>query len=79
MLPPFQTHNGQKGAKMILTAKRREKTYITSYTAIIGSHEAHKAGFLNEDGTSKVLRKIVDEENHRIIIELDPDRNRAQE
>lgn len=64
---------------MILTAKQREKTYITSYTAIIGSHEAHKAGFLNEDGTSKVLRKIVDEENHRIIIELDPDGNRVQE
>lgn len=64
---------------MILTAKRREKTHITSYTANIGSLEAHKAGFLDEDGTSKVLRKIVDEENHRIIIELDPDANQTQE
>lgn len=56
---------------MTLTAKRREKTYVTSYTAIIGSLEAREAGFLNEDGTSKILRKTVDAKNHRIIIELD--------
>lgn len=56
---------------MILTAKRREKTYVTSYMANIGSQEARLAGFLNEEGTSKILRKTVDAENHRIIIELD--------
>lgn len=56
---------------MILTAKRREKTYVTSYTANISSLEAREAGFLNEDGTSKILRKTADAENHRIIIEQD--------
>lgn len=51
MLPLLQECDGQECAKMILTAKRREKTHITSYTANIGSLEARKAGFLNEDGT----------------------------
>ncbi len=45
--------------------------YVTGYFALLGSKEARDAGFLNEDGTSKPVRKIVDAENHRIIITLD--------
>ena len=58
---------------MILSAKHREKgkEYITSYYANIGSREAREAGFLNPDGTSKVLKKTVDAKRHRIIIEID--------
>lgn len=45
--------------------------HITAYRATLGSLEAREAGFLNEDGTSKILRKTADAKNHRIIIELD--------
>ena len=47
--------------------------HVTSYNATIGSKEARDAGFLNEDGTAKPVKKIVDTENHRIIITLDTD------
>lgn len=43
---------------------------ITSYKAVIGSKEAREAGFLNEDGSSKTLKKTVDAKKKRIIIEL---------
>lgn len=45
--------------------------HITAYRATLGSLEAREAGFLNEDGSSKILKKTVDAENHRLIIELD--------
>ena len=64
---------------MILSAKRREKAYITSYYANIGSREAREAGFLNPDGTSKVLKKTVDAKRHRIIIEIDEAAQQEQE
>ena len=66
---------------MILSAKHREKgkEYITSYFATIGSREARDAGFLNPDGTSKVLKKTVDAERHRIIIEIDEAAQQEQE
>ncbi len=47
--------------------------YVTGYFALIGSKEARDAGFLNEDGTTNLVKKIVDTENHRIIITLDTD------
>ena len=58
---------------MILSPKRGNKGYITSYTINIGSKEARDVGFLNEDKTSKPIRKTVDIENRRIIIELEED------
>lgn len=66
---------------MILSAKHREKgkEYITSYFATIGSREAREAGFLNPDGTSKVLKKTVDAKRHRIIIEIDEAAQQQQE
>lgn len=56
---------------MILSPKKGNGGHITSYTVNIGSKEARDVGFLNDDRTSKQIRKIVDLENHRIIIELD--------
>lgn len=44
--------------------------HITAYNAALGSREARIAGFLNEDGTSKELEKIVDEEAHTITIRI---------
>lgn len=56
---------------MILSPKHRGKPYITSYVLSIGSQEAREAGFLNPDGSSKILKKTVDPEHHKIIIEID--------
>ena len=55
---------------MKLYPKKRSDGHVTSYFANVGSKEARDAGFLNEDGTSKELKKTVDAENKRIIIEI---------
>lgn len=57
--------------KMKLRPQKGNGGHITSYNVTIGSKEARDAGFLMEDGTGKPVRKVVDVENHRIIIELD--------
>lgn len=44
--------------------------HITAYRAVLGSAEARKAGFLNEDGSSKELEKIVDEKAGTITIRV---------
>lgn len=53
---------------MILHKVSRKGCRITAYTVTIGSAEARKAGFLNEDGTSKELEKLVDEKAGTITI-----------
>lgn len=60
---------------MKLFAQKGGHGHITAYKATIGSREARDAGFVNEDGTSKVLKKIVDKEKHTITILIDPDAN----
>ncbi len=57
---------------MKLRAQKGNGGHVTSYNVTIGSREAREAGLLNEDGSSKPIKKSVDTENHRIIIELDP-------
>lgn len=44
--------------------------YVTAYNLTIGSKEARDAGFVNEKGERFELKKTVDTENKRIIIEL---------
>lgn len=56
---------------MKLRPQKGNGGHITSYNATIGSREAREAGFLREDGTAKPVKKTVDTEGHRIIIELD--------
>lgn len=58
---------------MKLRIQRGNGGHITSYNVTIGSKEARDCGMLNEDGTAKPVRKIIDPEHHRIIIELDTD------
>lgn len=55
---------------MKLTPRKGGHGHITAYTAILGSAEARRAGFLNEDGTSKELVKVVDEQAHTITISI---------
>ena len=61
----------QKGEKMKLTENHNGRGYVTSYRMIIGCAEARKLGFLGEDKKPLELKKIVDAENHRLIIEPD--------
>lgn len=55
---------------MILRKVCRENRHVTSYTVSIGCAEARRAGFLNEDGTSKELEKLVDEKAGTITIRV---------
>lgn len=56
---------------MKLRAQKGNGGHITSYNVTIGSKEARECGFLNDDGTSKPIRKTVEADKGRIIIELD--------
>lgn len=56
---------------MRLTPRKGNGGHITSYNVTIGSREAWEVSFLMEDGTAKPVKKTVDTEKHRIIIELD--------
>ncbi len=55
---------------MILRKVCRENRHVTSYTVSIGSAEARRTGFLNEDGSSKELEKIIDEKAGTITIRV---------
>lgn len=55
---------------MILHKVSRKGYRITAYTVTIGSAEARKAGFLNDDGSSKELEKLVDEKAGTITIRV---------
>lgn len=53
---------------MKLRANRNGLGKIGNYTLSIGANEAKTLNLLNEDGTSKELRKIIDKKNNKIII-----------
>lgn len=55
---------------MILSPKKNGAGYISSYTINIGNKEAKMVDFINKDGDSKELEKIIDTENKQIIIKL---------
>lgn len=53
---------------MKLYPRKDGKGRIGVYNATIGAAEARRAGFINEDGTSKEIVKIVDEEKGTITL-----------
>lgn len=55
---------------MKLIPRKNGKGFVSSYAAILGSIEARKAGFLDADGKSLELEKIVDEEAQTITIRI---------
>jgi hypothetical protein len=46
--------------------------HITAYMMTLGSAEARRVNFLNEDGTSKELEKVIDEKAGIVIIRVKP-------
>lgn len=55
---------------MKLRANKNGAGAIGNYTFSIGAKEAKDVGFLNVDGSSKELDKIIDIKNKQIIIKL---------
>ena len=53
-----------------LSPKRGGHGHITSYSVNIGSAEARNCGFVDSNGEQRHIEKIVDAENHQIIIRL---------
>ena len=64
---------------MRLTPRKGNGGHITAYFATVGSKEARDAGFIREDGKSRILRKIVDPERQTItfMIDWDDENNRT--
>lgn len=56
-----------------LSAKANGLGYVTSYTVSLGCAEARACGFIASDGTINKIEKIVDAENHQVIIRLASD------
>jgi hypothetical protein len=56
---------------MKLTPRKGNGGHITAFFASVGSKEARDAGFLREDGTSRILKKTVDPEKQTITISID--------
>lgn len=64
---------------MRLTPRRNGK-YVTAYFATVGSREARDAGFVREDGKSRILKKTVDREKGLLIMAVDwEEENREKE
>ena len=55
---------------MFLSKKKNGKGYVTSYTLNIGSKEARDLGFINKDGDSKQIEKIIDTQKKILIVRL---------
>lgn len=56
---------------MKLTPRKGNGGHVTSYFAIVGSREAREAGFIREDGKSRILKKDVDPETGTLTIMVD--------
>ena len=56
---------------MRLTPRKGNGGHITAYFATIGSKEARDAGFIREDGKSRILKKEVSQENGTLTFSVD--------
>lgn len=51
-----------------LSPKKGGHGHVTSYSVNLGSAEVRSVGFLDESGAQLPIEKVVDEENHCIIL-----------
>lgn len=56
---------------MRLTPRKGNGGHITAYFATVGSREARDAGFIREDGKSRILKKTVDKESGTLTFSVD--------
>jgi len=64
---------------MKLRANRGGHGHVTSYTLSVGSAEARRVGFLDENGKSLEIEKIVDERAGTITLRVKPNPDREAE
>ena len=53
-----------------LSPKKGGNGYVSSYSVNIGCTEVRNAGLLDSNGNPLPLEKVIDTENHQIIIRL---------
>lgn len=53
-----------------LSPKRGGHGHVTSYSVNIGSAEAREVGFLDASNEQLSIEKVIDTENHCVIIRL---------
>lgn len=53
-----------------LSPKKGGNGYISSYTVNLGNAEVRTVGFTDADGNLLPVEKVIDAENHQIIIRL---------
>jgi len=58
---------------MKLIPRKGGHGHITAYAAILGSAETRRAGFLDEDGKSLEIEKVIDEEAGTITLRVKRD------
>lgn len=64
---------------MKMRAQKSGSGHVTAYNATLGSREAREAGFLREDGTSRILKKVSDTERGTITMMVDWEAENARE
>lgn len=52
-----------------LSKKKNGNGYITSYSVNLGCAEARECGFLDSHGEPVAIEKIIDPQQHRIILQ----------
>lgn len=60
---------------MKLRANKNGSGKIGNYTFSIGSSEAKQLDFLNDDGTSKEIEKVIDVKNKQLILKIKKENN----
>lgn len=53
-----------------LSPKKNGKGYVTSYSVNLGCAEVRNCGFIDEDGNTATIEKIVDIDNKQIILKV---------
>lgn len=57
---------------MRLRVNRAGNGYVSGYTFAISISEARRLGFVAADGERVELEKIIDENNHQLIVRIKP-------
>lgn len=57
---------------MLLRINKAGNGYVSGYTLSVSTSEARALGFIDENGERVELEKILDEENHQLIIRIKP-------
>lgn len=69
--------NEEGGISVKLSPRKGGHGHVTAYMVLLGSREAREAGFLRENGESRILKKEFDAQRGTITIMVDWEAERA--